>query len=35
MYAIGDITPPGSMDLIGPGGKTEALVAAGWDHFKT
>jgi thiamine-monophosphate kinase len=34
IYAIGEITDTGRMELIGRGGETEELDRIGWDHFK-
>ncbi len=34
LFAIGEITDSGRMELILPDGKTETISSTGWDHFK-
>jgi thiamine-monophosphate kinase len=34
LYAIGEITDSGTMELVGPGAVITPVVPSGWDHFK-
>lgn len=34
LYAIGEITDSGRLELIRPDGKIEIISSTGWDHFK-
>jgi thiamine-monophosphate kinase len=34
LYAIGEITASGSMELVGPGAAHTLITPSGWDHFK-
>ena len=34
LYAIGEITATGRMELVDAAGNTAALAPTGWDHFR-